>query len=213
MSSYERFIERYEMERIPWDDPLPPPEVMELAARIPAGRALDLGCGFGRAAIYLGRQGWSADGIDFVAQAIEEARRRAAEAKLSSKVRFFHAPVTDLHFLQPPYNLAIDVGCMHSFDEGELQAYAAELRRLLVPGAYFLLFAHAYQETWVEIDPETGEETERSHGIPEAAIFDLFADGFTLERIERGTTQVEDRPPWPSAWFWFRRSRDQDLRS
>lgn len=89
MSSYERFIERYETERIPWDDPLPPPEVIQLAARLPAGRALDLGCGFGRAAIYLAQQGWSADGIDFVAQAIDEAQRRAPKRRCHQECTFF----------------------------------------------------------------------------------------------------------------------------
>jgi hypothetical protein len=51
----------------------------------------------------------------------------------------------------------------------------------------------------------TGEESQRPHGIPEETILNLFAVGFVLERMERGTTQVEDRPPWPSAWFWFQR--------
>jgi cyclopropane fatty-acyl-phospholipid synthase-like methyltransferase len=209
MSSYERFLERYQDERIPWDDPLPPPELIELAQRLPPGRALDLGCGFGRAAIYLALRGWSADGVDFVAQAIDEARRRAEAARVAPRAKFYHSSVTDLRFLQPPYDLAIDIGCMHSFDEDELRAYAGELHRLLIPGGYFLLFAHAHQDSWVEIDPVTGEETQRSHGIPEASILELFADGFVLERVERGSTQVEDRPPWPSAWFWFRRQEGE----
>jgi hypothetical protein len=34
---------------------------------------------------------------------------------------------------------------------------------------------------------------------------ELLAGDFELERAEHGITQVEERPPWHSAWFWFRR--------
>ena len=40
-------------------------------------RILDLGCGPGRASIYLARLGWQVDGVDFVPQAIATARQRA----------------------------------------------------------------------------------------------------------------------------------------
>jgi hypothetical protein len=36
-------------------------------------------------------------------------------------------------------------------------------------------------------------------------VDDLLRGTFRLEHVERGVTQVEDRPPWNSAWFWFRR--------
>jgi SAM-dependent methyltransferase len=205
MSSFQRFLDRYNSERIPWDDPLPPPELLQLAERLPPGRMLDLGCGYGRAAIYLARLGWTADGVDFIPQAVENARIRAAAAGVADKATFHLAPVSELSFLHPRYDLALDVGCMHSLEDDELRAYHGELCRLLAPGACYLLFAHAYQDTWKDIDPVTGEETERPHGIPEATLLALFSEGFQLERVQRGTTQVEDRPPWPSAWYWFRR--------
>ncbi|NTU83074.1 MAG: hypothetical protein HGA45_27510, partial [Chloroflexales bacterium] len=39
---------RYREGDLPWEAPLPPPEVLAAAERLPPGRALDLGCGSGR---------------------------------------------------------------------------------------------------------------------------------------------------------------------
>ncbi len=47
--------------QVPWDRALPPPEVIALAAELPPGRALDLGCGYGRASIYLAQHGCRCD--------------------------------------------------------------------------------------------------------------------------------------------------------
>ncbi|MCA9932851.1 MAG: hypothetical protein KC415_02945, partial [Anaerolineales bacterium] len=94
-----------------------------------------------------------------------------------------------------PYDFALDVGCMHNFDAAQMQAYHGELCRLLRPGALYLLFAHV----------RSGDVEGDGRWIDEQDLLALFSDGFTLEKVEHGTTQVEDRPAWHSAWFWFRR--------
>lgn len=195
--TFRRFSERYDEGRVPWDEPLPPPEIIALAAARPPGRALDIGCGFGRACLYLAQRGWAAVGVDFVPQAIDEARRRAAAAGVADRVAFHVASATDLGFLAPPFDLAIDVGCAHSFSDEMLRAYRDALARLLAPGGEYVLHARLR-------DAPTAEE-ERPHGLEEAVLLDLMAGDFRLERRELGTTRVEDRPPWNSAWYWFRR--------
>ena len=197
-SAYDRFRERYDEGRVPWDDPLPPPEIMALADTLPPGRGLDLGCGYGRAAIYLAQRGWSMDGVDFVPQAIAVARQRARAAGVADRARFHVALAAALPFLAPPYELALDIGCMHSFSEELLLGYRAEVARLLPPGASYVLFAH------LRGDDEAGDDGPR--GIPEATLLNLMGGDFILEHVERGTTQVEDKPPWNSGWFWFRRA-------
>lgn len=193
-----RFATRYEEGRVPWDAPTPPPEIVALAADMPPGRALDVGCGFGRAVIYLAEQGWSAVGVDFVPQAIAEAQRRAAAAGVADRATFYVASATELAFLAPPFDLIIDVGCMHSFTEEMLIAYRDEIARLLRPGGRYVLFAHLR-------DAAEPEREDGPRGIAEAVVDDLLRGTFRLEHVERGVTQVEDRPPWNSAWFWFRR--------
>ncbi|RIL11074.1 class I SAM-dependent methyltransferase [bacterium] len=200
MSRYDRFAERYASRDVPWDRAEPPPEVLATAPALPVGRALDLGCGFGRAALFLARLGWHVDAVDFVPAAIEEARARARAAGLADRIVFHVGDIADMAFLDGPYDLAIDVGTLHSLEEAELRGVAAGLARLLRPGAQFLLFAHLDMQGV----PTGGDDPRR--WLDEAVLHAVFGADFQLERSERGTTQVGDNPPWPSAWFWFRRA-------
>ena len=197
MSNYERMKERYLAGSVPWDDALPPPEVVELVSRIEPGRALDLGCGYGRATIFMARHGWQVDGVDFIPEAVAEAAQRAEAAGVMDQVQFHTGPVSELGFLHGRYDFALDVGCMHSLDEAELQSYAAGLRRLLRSGAIYLLYARL-------TDPDRDSES-GPRGLPELTIKALFAEGFVLEKFIPGETVVEDQPVWSSAWFYFRR--------
>ncbi len=195
---YERFQERYALGQLPWDDEMPPPEVMALAEKLPPGRALDLGCGYGRSAIYLARHGWQVDGVDFIPKAVTEAKKRAREAGLAEQTAFYQGSVADLHFLDASYTAAVDVGCFHSLTAEEQQAYRDELLRLLVPDAVFLLFARTSSDGE---EPESGPPT-----VAESQLEALFGPHFRLEHSEKGVTQVEDQPEWTSVWLWYRKS-------
>lgn len=194
-SHFDRLLEFYQAGSVPWDQPDPPPEVLAFVPTLPVGRALDLGCGLGRASLYLGRLGWRVDGVDFIPQAVTGATDRARQAGLD-KVHFHLGQATQLDFLVGPYDFALDVGCVHSFAADELQAYHRELLRLLKPGAAYLLFAHL---TGAEVEPEA------RRWLEEAELHRVFAEGFKLERVEYGQTQVGDQAPWRSAWFWYKR--------
>ena len=191
------FTERYESGQIPWDDQMPPPELIALADQLDPGRALDLGSGYGRSSIYLAGHGWQVDGIEFVSLAVEESRRRARQAGVDHLTQFHVADVTDLDLLQGTYDLAIDIGCMHILNNPELQSYRDELKRLLHSGAHYLLFAHMRELK------EDSDEAAR--WIEEAALRELFSDGFVLAQVVHGITEAADKPPWPSAWFHFHR--------
>ena len=197
MAQYERLLEFYQAGPVPWDQADPPPEVLEFVPTLPVGRALDLGCGLGRATIFLARRGWQADGVDFIAQAVEEATRRAQQAGVADRAHFYHGAVDALDFLSGAYDFALDVGCAHNFDADQLRRYHAGLLRLLRPGASYLLFAHLNA---ADATPED------RRWLDEAALRAQFADGFTLTRVEFGQTQVGEQAPWRSAWFWFERS-------
>jgi cyclopropane fatty-acyl-phospholipid synthase-like methyltransferase len=191
-TAFQRFKERYEAGPVPWDKPEPPPEVVALAAELTPGRALDLGCGYGRTAIYLAQRGWQVDGIDFISHAIAEAEQRAEATGMTERTQFYVASVTDLGFLYGRYQLAIDVGCLHALSEAQQQAYRNEVARLLEPGGTYLLFARI----------EERQDENGPRGIAETAVHTLFADTFTLQKSEIGITHVEDKS-WQSGWFWF----------
>lgn len=190
---------RYAGQQLPWNAELPPPEVLALVDVLPPGRMLDLGCGLGRACRYLAQHGWQCDGIDFVEQAIVTARRRAVDAGVAERVTFHLSSVAAVDFLQPPYDLVIDVGCLHAQAEDVCIAYARQVERLLRPGGLFLLFAHIRDDA-----ADTA-----SRWLTAARIDALFEPGFVIERLERGTTTVGDNT-WPSAWYWLRRKSSDE---
>ena len=132
---------RYLLGRPPWDTAVTPPEVVELieGKGLAPGRALDLGCGTGTNCIYLARHGWEVVGVDFSILAIRRARRKARWAGVDCQ--FYREDVADLAFLADPFDLALDVGCLHSLPPERWKRYTAEVARLLRPGGLYLLYA------------------------------------------------------------------------
>lgn len=198
MWSFADMQRRYREYDLPWDRPEPPPEVIDMARRLPPGRMLDLGCGSGRACLFLARQGWQCIGIDVIPEAIDLARERAHIAGLADAITFHVSSVTMLSFLQTPVDLALDVGCMHVLTGTSLTAYAAEVARLVRPGGTYLLFCHTRDET----------SPDDAFGQSEATIRTLFASRFLFEWVEHGITHVNDQT-WPSAWYWMTRTTDE----
>ena len=178
--------------RPPWDTGISPPELKEIVegavpSSIPApGRAIDLGCGTGTNAIYLARHGWQVVGVDFARRAIQKARRVAAAAGVADHCAFHAADVTDLSFLNPPFDLAFDLGCFHSLPPEDRPRYAASLARLMPGGALYLLYAFF---------PGAGPPP----GVAEADVLATFQPAFRAIRIVQG----EGRP---SAWYTLQRA-------
>jgi SAM-dependent methyltransferase len=176
----------------PWDTGIIPPEVVEAVegpGALPPGRALDLGCGTGTNSLYLARHGWQVVGVDLAATAIRRARRKAEGTGLS--LDFHAADVTRLDFLDPPFDLALDIGCFHALDAQGQRRYRDQLCRLLNPGARFMLYAFG---------PHPGRFIRM--GIARDQVRRLFEPDFLLRRVDGG----ED-PTGPSAaWYWMERA-------
>lgn len=117
-----------------WDSDKPRPELAELAGAVPAGRALDLGCGTGSNSLYLAELGWEAVGVDFTPQAIETARKRAAAS--GSSASFVVGDVTRLREsgISGSFDLVIDIGCYHAIPATMRDAYRAEVAAVTKPG-------------------------------------------------------------------------------
>ena len=180
----------YLLGRPPWDTEVTPPEVVELVEGegLAPGRALDLGCGTGTNCIYLARHGWEVVGVDFSVLAICRARRKARWAGVDCQ--FYREDVTDLAFLADPFDLALDIGCLHSLPPEDWERYAAEVAWLVRPGGLYLLYAFA---------PRPDHSATR--GVAPEEVRSLFAPAFAVEREERGEDPTGPR----SAWYWLRR--------
>ena len=128
----------YRLGITPWERDKVPRQVVELAdsaeRSAAPGRALDVGCGTGRDAVYLSGRGWTVTGVDAVPRAIDGAKRRAQAA--NAEVTWVLGDVTRLQTLGigDGYGLVIDRGCFHGLSASGITALSA-------PGARLLMFA------------------------------------------------------------------------
>jgi len=169
----------------PWDTGISPPELKRFIENHPPGKALDLGCGTGTNVITLAKNGWQATGVDFVGQAIRSARRKARQAGVQA--HFLVEDVARLDGVAGPFDLILDMGCFHSLAGKSIQAYCANLERLLADGGTYLMYGYFSQENG-------------SNGLTDDHLDHLDA---TLKLVERqdGT----ERGQRPSAWFTYRK--------
>lgn len=184
----------YLLGQAPWDTNITPPEIVALIETegLPAGRALDLGCGTGTNAIYLAQRGWQVTGIDFVSSAIRQARRKARRAGVSGQVNFLADSVARLGELDlPTVDLAVDIGCLHSLSPEQRVAYAEGLSAVTRPGATYMLYAFRPRESG-------GGQI----GLTADDVRQLFAPGFRVVHVDHG----ED-PAAESASAWYRLER------
>lgn len=114
-------------------------DLVEGPDRLPPGRALDLGSGTGRNAIYLAGRGWDAVGVEMSGYAVEVARRKAEVQGVPA--RFVQGDVTRLPELEigSAFNLFMDGGCYHTLPPGRRDAYGESVTAVAAPGARLVM--------------------------------------------------------------------------
>src|ERR1700742_2359692 len=125
----------------PWDGHPIAKNLQDLVATLPAGNALDLGCGTGDASIYLSQHGWTVTGVDYVDQPLEKARAKAAAGQAAAN--FVKADVTKLSHegIGTDFQLIVDNGCLHNMSDGDRDAYVREVSAVAAPQARLLIVA------------------------------------------------------------------------
>lgn len=99
------------------------------------GRALDLGCGNGRNAIYLARHGFAVDAVDHSRTAIDWATERALAAGVA--VQWQCRSVFDGAGPGGAYDLVYDSGCFHHLAPHRRRTYVDLVTAALKPGGCF----------------------------------------------------------------------------
>jgi SAM-dependent methyltransferase len=142
------------------------------------GKALDLGIGQGRNALYLASQGWDVTGVDISDEGIGQANEAAKASGLDAKLHTHVADLSTWDFGENHYDL---IGFIYMGATPPVN----EIRRALKPGG-IVVFEH------FGADASKGS---RSGGLRQGDLTALFEDGFEVLRDE----QVVDLADWGHA--------------
>ncbi|MGH9278008.1 MAG: class I SAM-dependent methyltransferase [Acidimicrobiales bacterium] len=168
--------QRYEAVPLLWDvDPTPFLGV-ELAG-LPPGRALDLGAGEGRNAIWLAQRGWRVTAVDFSDVALDRAGRLAEGAGVAAAITWVDADIEGFDTDPAVYDLVL-IMFVHLPEHGR-QGMLARAVRALAPGGTILIVG--YDRT---------NATEGETGVQDPALLFTFDDvtarlpGLRVDRAE-----------------------------
>lgn len=169
---------RYASAELVWGRP-PNQFVAAEFADAPAGRALDLGAGEGRNAIWLASRGWQVTAVDFSSVAVDKGRRLAEQAKVTIDWQ-----VADVLRYQPPA-AAFDLVLI-----AYLQLPAAELAQVLARAADALapggvLFAVGHDRTNLTDGVGGPQDPAVLYDLDTLAAQLRERDGMAVERAER----------------------------
>jgi 2-polyprenyl-3-methyl-5-hydroxy-6-metoxy-1,4-benzoquinol methylase len=104
----------------PWDIGRPQKPFLDVADRI-TGSVLDAGCGTGDTALFFAGRGCKVTGIDFIDEAINRARRKAAERGLPAT--FLVKDALTLKDWTERFDNVIDSGLFHAFADGSCRVH------------------------------------------------------------------------------------------
>ena len=167
---------RYETSELVWTADPNRFLVAELEGVRP-GRALDLGAGEGRNAVWLSQQGWTVTAMDFSDVGLDKARTLAASAGV--ELDTVCADATDLD--DPSAFDLVAVVYLHLPSERRRVAHR-RAAAAVAPGGILLVVGH---DTTNLSAGYGGPQDERVLFGPEDVVADLAASGLEIERAER----------------------------
>ena len=176
----EQWDERYRVDELIWKAE-PNRFLVEEAAGLAPGRALDLACGEGRNALWLAERGWQVTAVDFSSVGLEKARRLASERGL--ELVLVEADVLEWEPPAASFDLVI-VMYLH-LPAGARRRVQERAASALAPGATLLVVGHDSTNLTEGIG---GPQDPAVLFSPEDIVGDL--DGLDIERAERARRPV-----------------------
>ncbi|MFZ0892039.1 MAG: class I SAM-dependent methyltransferase [Thermoplasmata archaeon] len=137
------------------------------------GPILDVGCGVGTNTFWLASQGFRATGIDIAPGAVD-----AAQSKRTPEMRNPNFLVDDVLASALPegrFRGAVDVGCFQTLPPKLRGAFSISVARLLSPGASYVVFWVAREETGSWGPP---------HRLSVSEVTDAFEPQFLVQNLE-----------------------------
>lgn len=134
----------YRLGLAPWDRrPILPAwqQIVEGPGTLRPGRALDVGCGTGRDAVYLARRGWQVTAVDIVDAAITKARQRAKDEGV--EVQWIVGSELGRLGLDPGVHATVRLRLHPGLPDLARKRAVAGMTELAAPGATLVLTAFA----------------------------------------------------------------------
>jgi SAM-dependent methyltransferase len=152
-------------------------------AGLPAGRALDVGCGEGADAVWLARQGWDVTALDVSHVALQRAAQHAEQAGV--RVRWIHAGLLEAALSPGSFDLVsaqYPVLRRTPANDAERALCAA-----VAPGGTLLVVHHA------DMDPEEARARgfDPADYVQPAQVAAVLDDGWLVEVDETRPRSVE----------------------
>ena len=142
------------------------------SGRFPPGRAIALGCGVGREAIYLAKRGFEVTGVDFSPTAIKRAKRRAKREGVDV---FFHLDdLTNLQHVSGTFDLVLDFGALNDLTPEHQDLYMQNVMPLFHSSSQYFMFCFDSK-------------------LPPEEIERRFGTHFSIEPLRKRTEQVTAR--------------------
>lgn len=155
-----------------------------------SGRALDLGCGHGRNAVFMASHGFSVEAVDYSQAAIEWARERVKET--GTTVQLCHQSVFDLDIRSGSYDLVYDSGCFHHLPPHRRQRYVELVVDALKPGGWFGLtcFRPEGGSGYSDEEVYANRSMRGGMGYSEERLREIWSQGLQV-RVMRQMVQTE----------------------
>lgn len=193
MTNKKSFEERYQEQDTPWELNRPDHNLIDLVTSlpVPAGPAIDLGCGTGDNTIWLASQGFQVTGCDLSPIALDQARSKATLAMV-------HCTFHQGDFMQAtppgaPFSFAFDRGCFHTFDDPAVRnCFVARVAGIL-----------ASDGQWLSLIGNKDEERGDRPGPPQLSAWEVVAavePYFEVISLRRGHLD-SNQPPGALAWI------------
>lgn len=164
-----------------WEIGRPQQAILDVADRI-TGSVLDVGCGTGENALFFVSRGHRVTGIDFLAEPITMARRKAADRGLTAT--FLVMDALAIKQLPDVFDSAIDSGLFHVFSDDDRRTYVDGLASVLRPDGRLFLLCFS--------DAEPGDQGPRR--VSRKEIEDAFTKEWLIESIDPSRYEVQPDP-------------------
>lgn len=130
----------------------PSQHLIDVAAALSPGTALDAGCGHGAETLWLAARGWNVVAVDFAERALTQARSTAERLgpAIAERVDF---RVGDLATWPAPPGGFDLVVCLYVHIAGDVAAFVSRMGEAVAKGGHLLLVGHR------PVDPATGLAT------------------------------------------------------